>query len=121
MTTLAPACARPWAMAKPMPAVPPVTRAVLPDKSMFMGLPPRVEHSAEAKGGYRGFHDGLAKDLAPGRIASGTCRDHQRQQMLLSLGRMAKPGRRCVGPVRQLLQALGGGCLHRLGQPAIEL
>ncbi|MGY2936761.1 hypothetical protein ACVWZ6_006363 [Bradyrhizobium sp. GM6.1] len=36
ITTLAPEPARPLAMAWPMPAVEPVTRAVFPDRSMFM-------------------------------------------------------------------------------------
>src|SRR5471030_303312 len=36
ITTSAPDSARPLAMAKPMPWVEPVMRAVLPDRSMFM-------------------------------------------------------------------------------------
>src|SRR6266436_3000123 len=36
-TTAAPASARPWAMAKPIPAVEPVTMAILSERSIFMG------------------------------------------------------------------------------------
>ena len=89
ITTSAPAAARPLAIAKPMPAVEPVTSAVFPERSIFMRASPL----------YRRWRCG-AHRRASNRRAQSTIKKRRR-------GAALKPNREALTPLPPRSPATG--------------
>src|SRR5690606_7511926 len=117
-TRLAPALARPMAIARPIPLDEPVTMAFLPVRSICICL---FLDKAKTRSGQCGFHDAVAEQLAPTRITGRTGHRHQRQQVFLATLRMAEPRRRRLLPLHKRRLALYREQLNRVDQPGIEL